>query len=188
MRARDAVLEYQLTKSDTATYEKDLDLADPISPLHISVSSTNGATSNKGNFVEDIVTKIEIVDGSEVLASLNMFELMALNFYKTGKYPLSGPSEWPSGGQGAGGFLYFGRYLWDQLFAFAPAAFKNPQLKISLNKAAVRAAGATGFASGDNIKVTVLAKVMENMGSRPGRYLMPRSINRWTSVTSGEGG
>jgi len=187
MRARDAVLDYELTKSDTAVYEKDLDIMDPISALHISVSGTNGTTSNKGNFIEDVVTKVEIVDGSEVLLSLNMFELMALNFYKTGKYPLSGPSEWPSGGQGAGGFLYFGRELWDQEYAFDPTAFKNPQLKISLNKAAVRAASdTTAFATGDNLKVSVVAKIMENMGGRPSKYLMPRSINRWTSGTSGE--
>jgi hypothetical protein len=187
MRARDAVLDYELTKSDTAVYEKDLDIMDPISALHISVSGTNGTTSNKGNFIEDVVTKVEIVDGSEVLLSLNMFELMALNFYKTGKYPLSGPSEWPSGGQGAGGFLYFGRELWDQEYAFDPTAFKNPQLKISLNKAAVRAASdTTAFTTGDNLKVSVVAKIMENMGGRPSKYLMPRSINRWTSGTSGE--
>jgi len=186
MRARDAVLDYELTKGDTAEYTKDLDIRDPISALHINVSCTNGTTSNKGNFVEDIVTKVEIVDGAEVLWSANMFELMALNFYKTGKYPLSGPSEWGSGGQGAGGFLYFGRELWDQEFAFDPAAFRNPQLKISLNKAAVRAASdTTAFATGDNIKVSVLAKIMENMVSRPSKYLMARAINRWTS-SSGE--
>ena len=187
MRARDAVLDRELTKSDNATYERDLDIQDPISALHIDVSCTNGTTSNKGNFVEDIVTKVEIVDGAEVLWSANMFELMALNFYKTGKYPLSGPSEWPSGGQGAGGFIYFGRELWDQEFAFDPKAFRNPQIKISLNKAAVRAASdTTAFATGDNIKVSVVAKVMENLGSRPGKYLMARAVNRWTSGTSGE--
>jgi len=187
MRARDAVLDYELTKSDNAVYEKDLDIVDPISALHISVSGTNGTTSNKGNFIEDVVTKVEIVDGSEVLLSMNMFELMALNFYKTGRYPLSGPSEWPSGGQGAGGFIYFGRDLWDQEFAFDPKAFRNPQLKISLNKAAVRAASdTTAFKTGDNLKVSVMAKIMENAGSRPSKYLMPRSINRWTSSTSGE--
>jgi hypothetical protein len=187
MRARDAVLDYELTKSDAATYEKDLDIVDPISALKIEVSATNGSTSNKGNFVEDIVTRVEIVDGAEVLWSANMLELMALNFYKTGNYPLSGPSEWPDGGQGAGAFLYFGRELWDQEFAFDPKAFRNPQLKITLNKAAVRAASdTTAFKTGDNIKVSVTAKIMENMGGRPSKYLMARAINRWTSATSGE--
>jgi len=132
------------------------------------------------------VTKNEIVDCSEVLASLNQMELEALHFYKVGVMPAIFPSEWASGAQRHNAMLLFGRYLWDPEFAFDPAVFRNPQLKITLNKAAIRAASATGFATGDNIKVSVIAKVMENMGSRPSRYLMPKQIVSWTSGTSGE--
>lgn len=187
MRIRDAVLDQRAMKADTAVYEKDLDIMDPISALWIEFDCPNGTTSNKANLLEHIVTKIEIVDGAEVLASLNQFELEALHFYKMGKFPAIFPSEWPSKYNKTGAYLLFGRYLWDQEFAFDPTAFKNPQLKITFNKAAVRAASdTTAFATGTNIAVTVVAKIMENMGGRPSKYLMPRSVNRWTSSTSGE--
>jgi hypothetical protein len=187
MRTREAVLDYQLTKSDTATYEKDLDLEDPISALGLWVSCANGTTSNKANTIEDIVTKIEIVDGSEVLFSANMFELAALEFHKTGKMSNGYPSEWPSGNQSCNPMILFGRKKWDQQYAFDPKAFRNPQLKISLNKAAVRAASATtAFGIGDTIKVGVVAHLMENMGSRPAKFLTLKQVNTWTSGTSGD--
>ena len=186
MRTRDAVLDYRKTMADAATYEKDLDLQDPISALYIEVEATNGSSYNRDNWISDIVTKVEVVDGSEVLASLNMFELEALYFYKTGKTPTIQATEIGGYPTWHGCYLLFGRYLWDQVFALDPAVFKNPQLKITFNKAAVRAASdTTAFITGDNIKLTVVAKVMENMIGRPGKYLMPKSINRWTS-TSGD--
>jgi len=187
MRARDAVLDQRLMKSDTATYERDLDIKDPISALWIEFDCPNGTTSNKANLLENIVTKIEIVDGAEVLTSLNQFELEVMHFCKMGKFPAIFPSEWASKYNKTGAYLLFGRHLWDQQFAFDPTAFKNPQIKITFNKAAVRAASdTTAFATGTNIAVTVVAKIMENMASRPSKYLMSRAINRWTSGTSGE--
>lgn len=186
MRVRDAVLDRQLAKADTATYERDLDIRDPISALWIEVYSPNGATSNKANFISDIITKVEIVDGSEVLASANAKELQALYFFKTGQMPGMFPSEWASGNQREAIPILFGRRLYDQLYAFDPTVFRNPQLKISINKAVVTAAGATGFASGDNTYITVVAKIMENMISKPGKYLMPKQIASWTSGTSGD--
>lgn len=185
MRERDAVLLYQETETDTATKTLDLDLPDPISALDIEVTCTNGATSNLDNFISDIVTKIEVVDGSDVIVSLNMFELEALQFYKTGKPPVLFPSEWAGGGQRHEARLLFGRYLYDPDFGFNPVKYRNPQLKITFNKAAVRAASATGFASGNNIILSVIAKVMEQ-GPTPGFVLMQKEIKSFTSAASGD--
>ena len=185
MRTRDAVLLYEAAQADTDTKILDIDLADPISAFYIEVRSTNGATSNKGNFISDIVTKIEVVDGSEVLHSLNMFQEEALCFYKTGKVPVLFPSEWASGIQRHGVYLLFGHYLWDPTLCLVPAGYKNPQLKITFNKAAIRAASATGFATGDNILLTVVAKVIEE-GASPMGFLMQKQIESFTSATSGD--
>jgi len=184
MKTRDAVLDYQYTAKDTETYKKDLDLVEPISALELEVECTNGATSNKGNFISDIVTKIEVVDGSEVLHNLNMSQLEAMYFYKLGKMPAIFPSEWGAGAQRHNVLLMFGRYLWDREYAFNPKAFTNPQLKITFNKAAIRAAGDTGFATGDNIKLTTVAKVFEDVPA-PAQFLMAKQIENFTS-TSGE--
>jgi len=163
----------------------DLDLSEVISAFELEVECTNGATSNLDNYISDIVTKIEVVDGSDVLHSLNMSQLEALYFYKTGKAPCLFPSEWAGGVQRHNVQMLFGRYLWDPLFGLDPAKYKNPQLKVTFNKAAIRAAAADGFAAGDNILLTVVPKVMDEI-TRPTKFLMAKQIESFTSVASGE--
>jgi len=185
MKTRDAVLHYQRTTKDTESVTIDLDLVEPISALEIEIQCTNGATSNKGNYISDILTKVEVVDGSEVLEGLNMSQLEAMHFYKTGKMPCIFPSEWPGGVQRHNATLFFGRHLWDRDYAFNCKSFKNPQLKLTFNKAAIRAAGATGFASGDNILLTAVAKVFADLPA-PSEFLMQKQIENFTSASSGE--
>lgn len=185
MKTRDAVIDYQSTEKDTATYKKDLDLVEPISAIDIEVESTNGATSNEDNFISDIVTKIEIVDGSEVLHYTNMAQLQALQYYKTGKFPCIFPSEWASGTQRETARILFGRELWDPEFGFDCRKFNNPKLQVTFNKAAIRAAGATGYAAGDNIKITAVAKVFED-GVSPSKFLQTKQVESFTSAASGE--
>ena len=185
MRTRDGVIEYQKTITDTETLIKDINIPDPISAFYIEVECTNGATSNKGNFISDIITKIEVVDGSDVLASLNMSQLEALYFYKTGKVPVLLPSEWAGVVQRHGTYLLFGRYLWDPAYCLVPTKYRNPQIKITANKAAIRAASATGFATGNNILVTIVAKIFEE-GASPVGHLMQKQIDSFTSAASGD--
>ncbi len=185
MKTRDAVLAYQEAQADTATFTKDIDSDDPLSALYIEVDCANGATSNKGNYISDIVSKVEVVDGSDVLSSLNMFELEAMYFAKTGKSPFMFPSEWASGNQRHGCHLLFGRYLWDRDFALLPGRFKNPQIKISFNKAAVRAAAADGFAAGTNIYLSVIEKFMEDIAG-PAKFMMQKQIASFTAAASGD--
>jgi len=185
LKTRDAVLEYQYTAKDTETKTKDLDLTEPISAIEIEVECTNGATSNLNNFISDIVTKVEVVDGSDVLASLNMSQLEALHFYKTGKMPCIFPSEWAGGIQRHNATLFFGRHLWDREYALDPKKFTNPQLKVTFNKAVIRAANGTGFASGDNIKLSLIAKVFADLPA-PAQFLMQKQIESFTGAASGE--
>lgn len=185
MRVRDAVLLYQETEKDTDTKTLDIDLPDPISALDLEVECTNGSVSNKGNYISDIVPKIEVVDGSDVLVSLSLAQLQALQFYKTGKTPTMFPSEWPGGIQRETVKLLFGRYLWDPAYALVPRQYRNPQLKVTFNKAAIRAAASDGFATGDNIKLTVAAKIMEE-GASPQGFMMQKQIDSFTSAASGE--
>lgn len=186
MRTRDAVIEYQKTLDDAGTLTKDLDLVDPISALYLEFDATNGTTSNKGNWISDVITKVEIVDGSDVLYSVNLSELEALYFYKTKQTPVLFPCEWASGGQRHGCYLLFGRYLWDRDFCINFAKFKNPQIKITSNLAAITAVSATtAFATG-TLKGTIVAKVMEESGVAPSKYLMAKEIDSFTSAASGD--
>ena len=66
-----------------------------------------------------------------------------------------------------------------------PTKYRNPQIKITANKAAIRAASATGFATGNNILVTIVAKIFEE-GASPVGHLMAKQIDSFSSVASGD--
>lgn len=185
MKTRDAVLTYQKTEADTAVETIDLNFVDPISAITLEVDCLNGSAGNKGNMISDIVTKVEVVDGSNVLSALNMYGLEAMHFIKTGKSPGLYPSEWASDYPRHNATLFFGKHLWDDAYALDPTVYNNPQLKITFNKAAIRAAATSAFAVGDNIRLTTVVKLMEGM-TAPSQYLMQKQIDSFSTVGSGE--
>lgn len=185
MRTRDAVLEYRKTLDDTGTLIKDIDITDPISAFYLCFRGTNGSTSNKGNFLSDVITKVEIVDGAEVLYSLNLSQLEALQFYKTGITPGIFSSEWPDKGSRHNVYLLFGRHLWDTEFGFNPGRYTNPQLKITTNIAAIRAASATTAYTTGSLNASIVAKIMEDTPA-PAQYLAAKEIDSFTAASSGD--
>ena len=185
MKTRDALLTYQKSEADTAVETIDLNFVDPISAINLEVACTNGASGNKGNWISDIVSRVEVVDGSTVLAAVNMYALETLHWLKTGQSPGLYPSEWASDSTRHNATLFFGRHLWDRDYALNPETYDNPQLKITFNKAAIRAAGATGFADATNIQLTTVVKLMED-ATPPAHYLMAKQIDSFTSAASGD--
>ena len=184
MRTRDYVIEHDKALDDTGTLIKDIDIIDPVSALYLEFKGTNGSVSNKGNLLSEVITGIEIVDGSEVLYSLNLAQLEALHFYKTKRTPVLFPSEWPGGGQRHGCYLLFGRHLWDQEYAMDFTKFRNPQLKITSNIAAIRAADASTAFVSESLRGSIIAKIMEDVPG-PGKYLMAKEVESFVSVGSG---
>jgi len=184
MRVRDAVIEYQKTLDNAGTLTKDLDLVDPVSALYLEFEATNGGTSNKRNWISDVITKIEVVNGSDVLYGLNLLQLEALFFYKTGRMPTMFPSEFADGIQRHGCLILFGRHLWDPDYCMDFTRYANPQLKITSNLNAIRDVGVDGFLTG-TLKGSIVAKVMED-SPKPSHYLMAKEIKAFTSAASGE--
>lgn len=187
MRTRDAVLAYQEQQSsDNSSKTIDLDLVDPVSALVFEFEATNGTTSNVQNPFPYVVTKIEVVDGSDVLAALSFPQMQALHFYKTQKQPELREDEVGGSGQVMGTSLLFGRHLYDLDYALDLTRFKNPQLKISWNLGVTRTVSATtAFATG-TFKISAIAKCMEGMGAAPSKFLMQKEIESWTGATSGD--
>jgi len=190
MRTRDAVLLYQETQSsDKSTKTIDLDLTDPVSALGFEFEARNGTTNNKANPFPFVVTKVEIVDGSDVLASLSFPEMQALKFYKDGKQPELRETE--DGGTSYGGpqvmgsAILFGRKLWDRDFALDLTKFKNPQLKISWDLTNIRAVSSTTAFYTGTMVISAWAKLMEGQAA-PGKFLMAKEIEAWTGATSGD--
>jgi hypothetical protein len=185
MITRDAVLVSRETLTDTQVRTVDLDVDEMISAIEVEIECTNGATNNQGNWPQDITALLEVIDGSDVITSLTGRQAAGLYAYKTGRLPLMDFSEDAAAVQRGSMPILFGRKLWDTSYALDPTRFKNPQLRITMNKAAITAAGATGYAAGNNITCTVVAKVAK-AGISPVGFMQARQLHTFTSAAAGE--
>lgn len=109
----------------------DIKAKDVMSRLDMFWKATNVTVSVMLDAVTACLSKIELVDGSEVLASVSGAELQAVNFYDRKVMPPHEISLTVGGFFEVGLSLDFGRYLWDPELAFEPTKFKNPQLRVT---------------------------------------------------------
>ena len=150
----------------------DLNLADPVSQFNITYESTGVGSGDADGHVAKCITKIELVDGSDVLFSLSGQEAQAVDFY----HRLKEPPNLNYNLQGTEGFwvfnMNFGRHLYDPLFAFDPKKFTNPQLKITIDRNAGGVQSVAGF-------LTVLAHIFDEKTVTPEGFLMHKEINNY---------
>lgn len=184
MRPRDNYLEYQKTLDNSGTLTINLNMNDPISELLLKFTATNGATGNQDNPILRNITKVEVVDGSDVLTSADAPSLAGADAFLRGRIP----SQWVSTVPGDGPLetlpLLFGRHLYDPDYALDPGKFANPQLKLTWDMAHVNTIGDSGYVT-DTLKLTVLARLMEEAPAPKG-LLTVKDIYDFTSVGSGD--
>lgn len=185
MKYRDVELYYQQALDNVGTKTKDLKTTEPISAMRFSFFGTNGVTNNRSNFINDVITKLELVDGSDHLISLSMKEAQAIQFRRTGKMPYVRPGEAGGGSQEEQVMIFFGRYLWDPEYWMDLKRFLNPQLKVTSNIAAIRGVAADGWADG-SLKVTVDLLVMPDVTTPSKGFFMQKNVYGFTSATSGD--
>lgn len=178
-------LYHQQALDDTGTKIIDLNFKDPLSAIGLQFEGTNGGTSNKGNWMSDVVTKIEILDGSDVLLSLSLKQAQAIQAYQTGKMPYI---NWEEGADGTGKdevLLLFGRHLWDRDYFLDLSKFSNPQLKITTDEDVIRAMGVAGWLSG-SFKVSITAFIIQEGANAAKGFFMNKEVYNFTSATSGD--
>lgn len=185
MRYRNVELYYELALDDTGTKIIDLKTTDPLSAIRLKFAGTNGATTNLENRMDDVITKIEIVDGSDQLFSLNMKNAQCFQFFNTKKTPRIIIEERGGGSCAEDVLMLFGRFLNDPEYYLDLTKFTNPQLKITTDEDAVRAMGATGFLT-TTFKVTVNLHVIEEGAAEPKGFFMYKELYAFTSGTSGD--
>jgi hypothetical protein len=163
------------SKSYIADYTEtiDLNVADPISQLMIQLDVTNVGAGAIAAHAIACLTKIELVDGSDVLFSLSGYQAEAVDIYHNGKIR----SNWNCylDGNPVQRFigLNFGRKLWDPILAFDPKKFRNPQLKLTLD------INAGGMAATPN-KLQVWANLFDEKTVTPIGMLMHKEIKAYS--------
>lgn len=124
--------EEALTPITTGTFTMPIRLKEPISRIVIKYNVTKSLMYMTDHPAADI-TKIELVDGSDVLHATTGFENQALCMFdrkqpamNEGVHLINVPQDSMYG-------IDFGRWLFDPELAFDPTKFMMPQLKITYN-------------------------------------------------------
>jgi len=155
----------------------DLNLADPISQIQILYEPMNGAEGASTAHPAACITKIELVDGSDVLFSLSGQEAQAADWYHRKLEP---PNLLWYLEDNASEMVYninFGRFLWDPIFAFDPKKFTNPQLKITIDIDA-------GGVNVDAGQLTVLAHIFDEKEVAPTGFFMHKEVKDYTLASA----
>ena len=172
MNYRLATIMARLAVAADYTETIDLNLTDPVSQFHILYESTGVGAGSADHHAAKCITKIELVDGSDVLCSLSGQEAQALDFYHRKVEPAN-LSNYLSAQNAEMVFnINFGRHLWDPLLAFDPRKFTNPQLKITMNRSAGGVSSVAGF-------LTVLANIFDGKAVDPTGFFMQKEIKEY---------
>ncbi|MCK4794554.1 MAG: hypothetical protein KAV87_63075 [Desulfobacteraceae bacterium] len=153
---------------------------DVISRIAIMWRATNVTVSVMLDAVTACISKVELIDGSEVLSSVEGAELQAVNFYDNKVLPNHKVNLTVGGYFECQLNLDFGRKLWDPLFGFDPKRFVNPQLMITWDEDAcntsvvVNELGVYAYAFGDEM-------------TTPNSMLVNRQVKKYAMAASSHG-
>jgi len=185
MKLREVYIENEKTLADSGNLVTELAVVDPVSEIQIRFAAKNGATYNKDSPPASCISKIEIVDGANVIYSLDGMLAQAMSYYQTGRVPSMQRQAGPSKNQEDHIVIRFGRSLWDKVFALVPAKFRNLQIKISWDLATFNTVGDTGYLTG-SAKLSIIARLMEGLEGAPAGYMMAKKHYDWTTAASGD--
>ena len=160
-----------------ATKIIDINVKDPISTIMLKFELLYGSVTQTAHRLA-CLTKIELVDGSDVIFSLNGREAAALDWYHNngkfkGDYNYCCTSGTPQSYVG----INFGRYLWDKELAIVPDNFTNLQLKLTFDIDAADASCAHNY-------ITVWANLFDEQSITPTGFLTSKEIKDYTTGAS----
>jgi len=181
MRLRKTYIVEDQVLDAAGTVIKDLDFTDPISEIIIGVTGKKHDHTNINPLVARGISKIEIVDGTDVLFSMNMEQAQALQLAQTKRMPFNTMTCNQYSTNLSQVVLAFGRSRSDNEWALDPTKYSNPQIKITY----AFTEGASNWKDNEQ-KITITAIVQENSVGRPTSFLMGKEIYSWVKATSGD--
>lgn len=177
MNYRTAKLLAETNYTAAATKTIPINVKDVISRIIIAWRVTR-AGEGMDSYPHTDISKIELVDGSEVLHSLSGGENQAVCIYDRKCQTMNHGQHLGSNSEYSSYGIDFGRYLYDPYFAFDPSKFQNPQLKITHS----HLISDTGASSGN---LEVWAQMFDERQVSPAGMLVTRQIKDFTVATAG---
>lgn len=181
MKTREYVLVNAESIADTKTFTKALDSGLKIQEARIFYQATNGGTSNTLAKLNGMVSKLEVLDGSDVLHSLSMRQEQARNYFLTGRLPFQQLNSKAAGVVIEEADIYFGRFPGDRDYYLDTSRFKNCMLSL---KSALTISATAGFATGSGV-LTVILKLIEDSAPSCQGFIMSKEAENFTTVGSG---
>lgn len=154
----------------------DINVVNPISSIVIEVKGTNNGSVPTAHPAK-MITKIELVDGSDVLASVSGIEAQAANILDGRSIAYPEQNYQNNVMAIAVMSINFGRWLNDLMYAFDPKRFTNPQLRITHNKA-------LGGSVPDAGELSVFAHIMDVQSSSPIGFFSLREVFTYSLTSS----
>jgi hypothetical protein len=155
-----------------------INLSDCISRMTVMYEPDNNPSgANATAHPAKCITKIELVDGSDVLFTLAGTEAQGVDFYDNSKVP---PNEliYLNGMYSTMLFqMNFGRWLWDEMLAIKPKKHKNPQLRVTID------IDGGGDEPNDGY-LTVIAHCFDQKVVEPMGFLMSKRVKQFTLADS----
>jgi len=132
MRLRKSYIVEDQILDASGTVIKDLDFSDPISEIIVGVTGKKHDHANLNPLVARGISKIEIVDGTDVLFSMNMELALALQLYATRRMPFCTMTNNAGSTNLNQVSIAFGRNRSDNEWALDPTKHTNPQIQSNL--------------------------------------------------------
>lgn len=155
-----------------ATKTIDLNENAPLSKIVVRFKGTNSSSTPTAHPAK-MVSKIEVVDGSDVLYSMSGTECGAMNFLEAHELPWY-CCEYEDNIECCATYdLNFGRFPWDREFALDLRVFKNPQLKITHDKS-------KGGSACDIGSLAVFGYTFDDPQPTPPNFLMTKELYSYT--------
>jgi len=185
IKLRQPYLRHGYVLPNAGTHIEPINIQDPIVDFYIRMYAQNGATHNVRNYIKYILDRIDIVDGSDVLFSLDAEEILALSFYHYKESLELGIDERPDEWQYCDFNIPLGIERVDPMVAFDPTRFANPQLVLHWDLENIRDVGVCGFVD-DSLHVDIMADVIDKAPTRPSGYLMTKELYEYVTPAAGE--
>lgn len=154
----------------------DLGIQKPITRLDFIWKKTN---TNRTPIAHPgkIVSKIEIVDGADVLFSMGGQDAQAMAYYSSGIIP-GGMINYELGQWSMQiASIYFGRYMWDEVLALDPMRHNNLQFRVEHNLA-------LGGSTGTVANLSIYAHVFDEKIVQPKGFLRTKEQYSFLPVAS----
>ena len=193
MKIRDAVLDQTHTFTQPAlTWTFPINIVDPVTEFKIHIRAKTHQTQAPDAPWEwpgpmpYLISEIAIIDGSEVIFALNGAQCVAVSCFDLGYAPFHIHEEAAARWNEWCFPIHFGRSLVDPNWIFDPQRFRNPQIRITWNLAALQVVGAGAWADPavTPIEITVWAKIMEE-GADPVGYFMTKEVKQYNMAAAG---